>query len=181
MTREQMKQVADSYTFEKTGFAPYDGWTGCNHGALYGNDLKQAILSELKKHGVKATARQGRGGYTTRFTFTIKTPAKCFLSAEDYYKTARNYGRDWYCLPNGNYIHHRDMNGLAPEKYESVVKYTCKREYEEAKADHSDRIVIPEFTDMVQQIVDSFNSDHSNAMIDYFDRSFYASYEWKEG
>lgn len=129
LTLEIMKEAAKQYTKERTGEGLYQGWTGCNaHNGLWGQDLKKAILNELKKNGIAATARTGRGGYTTRFDFTIKVPA----------------------------------------------------EFIETYSEYGDRVEpIKEFQRFVVSIVDSFNSDHSNAMIDYFDCRFYDFYTYK--
>lgn len=53
------------------------GWTGCNRVRAYGQELKKLILDELKSKGIKATAKTGRGGWTTSFTFSVVIPTEC--------------------------------------------------------------------------------------------------------
>lgn len=123
-TVERLNSIKDGYTFKQTGEGLYSGWTGCHNGDLYGQELKKAILAELKKNGFKATARERSSCYHTAFIFTVKVPAEMID--------------------------------------------TCRDRVEPVKA----------FEDTVKAIVSSFNSDHSNSMIDYFDRGFYDSYKW---
>lgn len=178
LTVEQMQEAASQYTFRETGEGMYAGWTGCNCEGLNltGQKLKKAILAELKKNGIRATARSGRG-YTDSFTFTIRVPQECRLSLEEYIEIEQHKtsGRFWYRdATNGKDIHRDALWDLPEEERERIIREQLTMEYNRAGV-----VPVDEFIKLVHAIVNSFNSDHSNGMVDYFDRGFYDWYEWK--
>lgn len=182
LTVEKLNAIKEGYTFRETGEGLYAGWTGCNNAPIYGQELKKAIIAELKKNGIKATAREHRGGYTDSFTFTITVPEAFRVSKDEYIAAEMekpNFGRAWWYDKNGASVHCDKLWNMSAEEREAIQRETYRREYEYAEANRDAATVLPEFVSVVKMIVSSFNSDHSNCMIDYFDRGFYDRYEWK--
>lgn len=173
-TAERMSEIVEGYTFRATGDGLYAGWTGCNNGDLYGQELKKAILAELKKNGIKATARERSSCYHTAFTFTVKVPAEMIDTAEAYAKRLIDHDETtptWIYNESGECIHREAL----PVDYDERAAMLTAH----ARHTYRDRIEPKEaFEKAVKAIVSSFNSDHSNSMIDYFDRKFYDHYRW---
>lgn len=184
LTVEKLNQIQEGYTFKQTGEGIYSGWTGCNAKQYRdSNELKAAIIAELKKNGIKATGRQGRGGYLTSFLFTVTVPEQFQVSEDQYIETEMNKGasgrRIWWTKPDGSDIFHEMLFALPAEEIDEIRRATYRAEYRSALRYGDDAIADPEFVKTVKVIVDSFNSDHTNSMIDYFDRDIYDSYKWK--
>ncbi len=173
-TVERLNSIKDGYTFKRTGEGLYTGWTGCNSGDLYGQKLKKAILAELKKNGIKATARERSSCYHTAFTFTVKVPAEMIDTAEAYANRMLHNGSlvpAWVYDETGECIHREAL----PYEWEARASILTAH----ARHVYRDRVEpVEAFEDTVKAIVSSFNSDHSNSMVDYFDRGFYDSYKW---
>ena len=182
LTVEKLNQIKEGYTFKATGEGIYSGWTGCNNSNLFGTELKKAILAELKKNGIKATARQRRGGYTDSFTFTITIPEQFRVTEEEYIKEMFNNHPDnrfWWLNPDGGDIHRDAFYGLDGDEQERVRIFNYKQDYERALMNGDNILAKQEFVDTVKAIIRSFNSDHSDSQTDYFDRGFYDWYIWK--
>lgn len=184
LTAEALEAITAKYSEMITadGEGIYAGYTGANGRGLYGQDLKKAILAELKKNGFSATARSGRGGYTDSFTFTVKVPAAFTISESDYIKAeteghATIRGLYWYTTPAGESIH-RDALPYDYEERQPILEETARRIYRDSVADQSGENVAQVFKKAVKAIVTSFNSDHSDSMTDYFDRGIYDWYRW---
>lgn len=173
-TVERMNEVMEGYTVTQTGEGLYSGWTGCNGQNLYGQELKKAIIAELKKNGIKATARERSSCYHTAFTFTIKVPAEMIETAEAYADRLLHNGAAipyWVYDENGNSVSRDDL----PYEWEERAAILTAH----ARHTYRDRVEpVEDFKKMVKVIISSFNSDHSNSMIDYFDRGFYDQYNW---
>lgn len=182
LTFDGLDKIKEGYTFKADGVGIYAGWTGCNNVAIYGKELKDAIIAELKKNGIKATARQGRGGYTDSFTFTITVPEQFFVPEAEYIKRmfeAHTDNRYFWRNPEGGAIHSDLFWNLEEAERQAIREYNYKKDYEKALEDGDDNFVEPAFVDAVKTIISSFNSDHSDTMTDYFDRKFYDWYRWK--
>ena len=181
LTIEKMQEAAKSYTFEETGEGLYSGWTGCNcQGVnLHGQELKKAILAELKKNGIKATAKSGRG-YTDSFTFTITVPKEFSLDLDAFIKEQSEGMRPfwWMDKTNGKEIHDSEIWNLPGEERERIEREHWTAVYNRETADGK-AIPTEEFKSFCKAIISSFNSDHSNGQVDYFDRGFYDWYTWK--
>lgn len=173
-TVERLNSIKDGYTFKQTGEGLYSGWTGCNNGDLYGQELKKAILAELKKNEIKATARERSSCYHTAFTFTVKVPAEMIDTAEAYAKRLIDHDETlptWIYNESGECIRRESL----PDDYDERAAMLTAH----ARHVYRDRIEpVKAFEDTVKAIVSSFNRDHSNSMVDYFDRGFYDSYRW---
>ena len=182
LTIEQMEEAAKGYTFRETGSGLYAGWTGCNNrNGLYGTELKKVILAELKKNGIQATCRQGRGVGTDSFTFTIRVPEEFQLSLEDFIQYNKEELRQpyWYTDHTNRKDVSRDaLWDLPEEERERIIREHWTHTYEWQTRD-GECIPSDAFQKFVEAIVSSFNSDHSNGMVDYFDRGFYDWYKWK--
>ena len=182
LTIEKMQEAAKGYTFKETGEGLYAGWTGCNCEGLNltGQELKKAIIAELKKHGIKATARSGRGYYDS-FDFTIRVPAEFTVSKAEYIEKRKQDLRipTWIRDRNtGKDIHSDALWDMSEEDRNNLLTGQYEYEYEWKTRDGE---VLPtdQFRSFVETVVNSFNSDHSNGMIDYFDVGFYKSFTWK--
>lgn len=183
MTVARLNQIKEGYSFKATGEGIYAGWTGNNYSSLCGQDLKKAIIAELKKNGIKATGREGGNYLCTQYTFTITVPEEFRVSEDEYICNEMERkswgGRFWYYKPDGSQIHRDALFNLSDAEITEIRRETARREYASAVSEQKDATVKPEFVEAVKVIVGSFNSDHSNSQIDYFDRSFYESYRWK--
>lgn len=184
LTVERLNEIVEGYTFKQTGEGIYTGWTGCNAKQYRSDDdLKAAIIAELKKNGIKATGRKNRAGYLTSFTFTVTVPEQFQVTEDQYIETEMSKGasgrRIWWTKPDGSDIFHEMLFTLPAEEIDEIRRATYRAEYRSALQYGDDAIAAPEFVKTVKTIVDSFNSDHSNSMIDYFDRDIYDSYKWK--
>ena len=173
-TVERLNSIKEGYTFRKTGDGLYTGWTGCNNGNLHGQELKKAILAELKKNGIKATARERSGCYHTAYTFTVKVPAEMIDTPEAYADRMLHNGSlipAWVYDENGECVYRENI----PYEWEARVAILTAH----ARHTYRDRVEpVAAFEETVKAIVSSFNSDHSNSMIDYFDVGFYTAYNW---
>ena len=182
-TLERLQKIRDCYTFEVTEAGTrYEGWCGCNE-QRYNTDqeLKKAILTEFKRHGIKATARSGRGGLLTAFTFTITVPAECVISEADYIEANKNKisGRSWYQDADGRDVHRDALFDLEEQERDRIIINTLSNEYKYSIANGRGLHVLPEFVETVKAIVNSFNHDNSDSTTDYFDRGIYDDYRWK--
>lgn len=185
LTVEHMNSLKSEYFFEATGSGLYAGWTGNNHSkisTLSTADTKKVILEKLKNCGINATAKVRHSGYTPYFTFTIKTPKEYALSEDEYIaeELKKSFScRCWYYKPDGTEIHINALLELPQKEINIIREETARREYQTALSSNKSCIVRPEFVSLVKTIVESFNSNHSNSMIDYFDVGFYANYKYK--
>lgn len=201
VTREEAKvkkaaaaaKVADlnainaKYTFAVTGEGIYTGWTGGNVEKIagkYGAEAKKIILAELKSNGIKATARTGKG-YTESFHFTITVPAEYMKSREDFI-TERlqeqhfgSIGTTWFYDTDGTEVYYEKLFDMEAADRERIMRATYEKEYTWAVENNAADIVNDDFVKAVKTIVSSFNSDHSNLMVDYYDVRFYADYKWR--
>lgn len=174
-TVDRLNSIKAGYTFRQTGEGLYAGWTGCNDSdKLYGQELKKAILAELKKNGIKATARQRSGGYHTHFTFTVKVPAEMVDTPEAYADRMlhnETFIPTWLYDENGECTHREAI----PNEWEARAAILTAH----ARYVYRGKVVpVEAFEETVTVIVSSFNSNHSNSQIDYFDVGFYTAYYW---
>lgn len=152
------------------GYMGAIGYKGSNsHLRIHGTELKNLILNELKKNGIKASARQSRGGYTDSFTFTFKFPKEWLLSDEELKKDIsknewkyRKYLEDW------GYTKEQTFNCLKVEDEFQVNHYYI---YDDIRLKEKALKTLA----VADGIISSFNYDNSNIMVDYFDVGFYYS------
>ncbi len=180
----------------------YQGWTGGNHEAWHSDqELKQFILADLKKLGIKASIRFKKAGYLTSFVMTLtlkKDMIKSFETWEADYNFFSNSSFGWvqYIDEYGSLkdIHREkllDMESSDPEGFKKIIESAKKVAYENAVRNLSSSncyfgggldILTEEgnnILDSAHAVVSSYNHDQSNSMIDYFDRSIYDDYSIK--
>lgn len=164
----------------------YEGWQGGNaHAWKTEKELKEMILNDLKKAGIKATLRFNRGGWTTSLTVTIKLTKDAIKNFVEWYNDGYHldlYGWNYYTTENGKidgihgeYIDTNDtelLDNIAHTQYKMTVDYITNNSLHKT---NFDILTAPaNYTlETVQAILDSYNSDESNAQIDYFNRGFY--------
>lgn len=184
LTAEKLMEITAEYNKKvvEDGTDLYRGWTGTNYKAgTTDAELKTAILAELKKNGIQATARQ-KGTYITALTFTVKVPKEFQATEAEYIETEmkNRFNRRYYWLtPDGGTIGNDELYNLPMDEINAIKEYTFKREYHRAIEYKDGETVKPEYIEAVKAIVNSFNADHSNTMMDYFDRAIYDNYKWK--
>lgn len=174
----------------------YDGWEGGNNRAWHSEqELKALLLQDFKRAGISATIRFRKGGYLTSLTVTIKIKPEEVKSFEEWGKDFHVAAGRWnyYTDENG---HIRDIYGdkyygLSEEEQEDLFDNIKKTSYDlavhhltESGNCHGHEIDV--LTDAgnakystVQAIVNSYNRDCSNSMVDYFDRDIYDHYTFK--
>ena len=77
----------------------------------------------------------------------------------------------WIYREDGSCYHRDDL----PAEYEARKAALL----EHARHLYRNRVEpVEAFEQVVKAIVSSFNSDHSNSMVDYFERGFYDHYKW---
>ena len=174
----------------------YEGWEGGNARKWNSDkELKSFILADLKKVGIPATIRFNRAGYLTSLTATITISSSDIRPFEDwkenfhvtaghwhYYRNESGklcdiYGENYYSLPTAE--QQKMFDNIAATTYELE-----KDHLKNSNIYHSaDVAVLSESgqkkLEVVLAIVDSYNRDCSNSMIDYFDRSIYDHYSFK--
>lgn len=177
----------------------YDGWRGGNNAKWStGKELKSLILADCKKAGIPVTVRFGRGGYLTSLTVTI-TISAAEVKTFEAWKDADNDRMFWAgCIPWLDYVDehgthrtiHREQATADNSKEGEKIREACRRcHYESMVNGLTDSGSFPSAEvltdsarakfDTVQAIVNSYNKDCSNAMIDYFDRDIYDHYSFK--
>lgn len=191
----------EKFGVHETGTAPYNGWTGNQNQHLYGKNLTRAIREDLQKvlcEGERplkksdVSVRRGRGGYTTSLYITIKADRHSNIIATDEEIRGRvidnmRRGRmNWVGATFG--IYYDDYRAKSDEEQRQIEDDTANAVLANIKGDmninqyHLDREEVlsdygKEVFKACEQVVNAYNSDHSDAMSDYFDRGIYDSYE----
>ena len=171
----------------------YQGWRGGN-AAKWRDDkeLKALILADLKQCGIKATLRFRNAGYLTAFTLTLTITPDHIKNYNDWKKENFKidfYGWNLYTDTTGaiDYIYGDEIDTNNAELIENIARTQYKKEVENLTAAgvyHRDRVDVltddgNEIFQAAKMILDSYNSDNSNAQIDYFDRGFYENISFK--
>lgn len=172
----------------------YDGWKGGKAGTWHSDqELKQLILADFRKAGIKATIRFDRGGYLTSMNVTIRMSADAVKPFEAFHDPAwRPSGSGWYGYTDADGNHH-DIFGsaflaLTEAEQAEILPLIERNRYDVAlhclqscSSHHPDeeKLLTDEVRkvyDTARAIVTSYNRDQSNSQIDYFDRDIYDSY-----
>ena len=176
----------------------YDGWAGGNSRTWHSDkELKQFLLSDFKKAGISASVRFGRGGYLTSLTVTIKISAD-EIKPYEVWKEETGDTLFWRPFPWISYVDefgttqtiHREealyMEGEKGEKIREACRrcsydYMVNRLTDNGSAPDAEVLTksAADKLETVKAIVDSYNRDCSNGMIDYFDRDIYDNYSFK--
>lgn len=171
----------------------YEGYKGGNCDKwTTDEELKKYILADLKRCGIKATLRFGRGDYTTAFTLTITIKPEMIKTFEEWEKNYKIAWNSWNyyeneagkldCVWGDKLINCEDqelLENLKRTAYKLAVNaVTDKTIYHagqlEALTDEGNATLAT-----VQEILTSYNRDNSNGQIDYFDRAFYSKIAFK--
>ena len=174
----------------------YAGWEGGNNRKWNTDkELKAFILADLKKAGIPATIRFNRAGYLTSLTATITISSADLRPFENwkehfhvtaghwhYYtdeagKLCDIYGEQFYSLPAAE--QKKMLENIARTTYGLEIKHLSN-----SNIYHSADVAVlneagQKKLETVLAIVDSYNRDCSNSMVDYFDRSIYDHYTFK--
>lgn len=172
----------------------YDGWKGGKYGTWHSDqELKQLILADFKRAGIKATIRFHRGGYLTSLVVTIKMSTDAVKPFEAFNDpTWRPHGHDWcgYTDADGSYhtIFGEAFWALSEDEQAELLPLIQRNRYDaalkslqSAGSHHpgEEKLLTDEARkvyDTARAIVTSYNRDQSNSQIDYFDRDIYDSY-----
>ena len=146
------------------GYMGATRWDG-NHSKeyLYGAKLSKALREAFKKcriHGVTVSSSTYAGGQSV--TVKIKAQPEDFRSFEEFEQEEKFKPRDHEIDLQKEYDWYKEgfsLNHYYLERYESILSTPMMKKIRAIKA-----------------IVDSYNYDDSNGMVDYFNRGFYESY-----
>lgn len=147
-------------------------------------------VNPLKKSDV--SVRQGRGGYTTSLYITIKTDRHSNIIATDkeirerVIDSVRRGQRNW--VGKTFNIYRDNYRATSDEEQRRIEEDTANAVLASIKGDininhyHLDKEeILSDYGKQVfkacEQVVNAYNSDHSDMMSDYFDRGIYDSYE----
>lgn len=172
----------------------YDGWEGGNNKKWRSDkELKALLLADFKRAGISATIRFRNAGYLTSLTVTIKINQSDIVSYDTF--------KSKYSIPYSGWLSYEDDNGahqdIFSDKFwsmedrndlaEKITKYAYKHQVArltDSGSPHTrNELVLNEAANKklstVQAIVNSYNRDCSNSMVDYFDRDIYDHYTFK--
>ena len=174
----------------------YAGWEGGNNRKWNTEkELKAFILADLKKAGIPATIRFNKAGYITSLTLTVTISSADVRPFEDwkehfhvkagqwnYYtdetgKLCDIYGEQFYSLPSDD--QQKMLENIARTTYNLEIKHLSNNNIYHS----ADVAALSESgqkkLETILAIMDSYNRDCSNSMVDYFDRSIYDHYSFK--
>lgn len=171
----------------------YDGWKGGNARTWHTDqELKSFLMADFKRARIPATIRFNRAGYLTSLTVTIKITPDEIVSFETF--------RETYKIPTSGWLHYADddnsIRDIFADKFwgkdqdarSEMTEKICRAEYNLAMqrltsyGQIDTGIVSPSAAakyETAKRIVDSYNRDCSNGMVDYFDRDIYDEYRFK--
>ena len=153
---------------------------------LFGSDLSAAIRQDIKAAGIKgATVRCSKYSGGQHVTVTVKIPRDEYISEAEYIDGYRIKGNQyWISLSPTETIHADQYWGAETSaKQEEMRIKAAKYEYWKATTGSQDCYraesaiaVAKSMKDRlfaIQSIIESYNHDDSNSMVDYFDTNFY--------
>lgn len=184
----------------ETGVAPYDGWTGNQNQNLYGKELTKAIRQDLQKvlceggrplKKPEVSVRQGRGGYITSLYITITADRHGDLIATDeeirerVIDRMRHGERRW--VGKTYNIYYDNYRAMSDEEQRQIEQDTADTVIAGVKGDIDineyfidKEEILSDYGKQVfkacKQVVNAYNSDHSDIETDYFDRGIYDYY-----
>ena len=180
------------YTILSDGYMGATESTGsiyANGGRYYGSDLSKAIREALKKckiGGCSVRCKTFSGGQ--EIAVTVKIAAADVVPFNDFYENNKHdYSGYWYIAENGEQIHKDAMPWSDYDKSQAIIKNTLQVEYNNILKDmggvysgwnyHAKTGILTKAAAdkiaAIQRILNAFNHDDSNGMVDYFDRHFY--------
>ena len=182
----------------REGYMGATAWDGCNsHRHLYGASLSKAIREEIRRNkikGITVSSETYSGGQSLKIK--MKVSEEDFIPFDEYRAKKLeciNFAQfgDWF-WHKGRRISCWDCSNLPDEERYALYDACIKEHYDRLhnldrygedllprRLDlYRDRLA-PQFLkkfELVRKIVDSFNYDESNSMVDYHDRGFYETY-----
>lgn len=169
------------YTTPCEGYMGSRGFVGSNSNKKqYGADFSKQLREEFKKHNIKnitvkydhyisyvITIALAEGEYMPKNEYIIK-----YLDNPIPYDNYINYndGYSWHYLPYDEYKKMSDDKKLYIKARYRTAEW--KRKIEEMHSEVlNDNVELK--LNAITRIIDSYNYDKSNGMVDYFDRGFY--------
>lgn len=171
----------------KEGYMGAVAWDGENsHKGLWGADLSKAIREELKANGIKGVSVSCK--HCDELYLKFKASEEDFKSFEEFLAeySIEDMGH-WYWL-NGENKHINSFWDLSAEDRQKAMEESARHDYDYYRNGENSlnerhleiyKMFSDAFMDKVKKakmIVDSYNYDDSNAMVDYFNRGFYEYY-----
>lgn len=169
----------------------YEGWEGTKHDAwTTRKELKSLLSADFKKAGIKASIKFNRSSWSTSMIITMSITEEDIRTFDDFASSFR-WNRDWYTYKdnNGQYqtVGHRDLFDLPSDVFQAMSTNIKQTSYKFAvssigTSSINKSILKDSALDRLHKleaIVNSYNHDCSNAMIDYYERSIYDFYRLK--
>ncbi len=181
----------------------YDGWEGANAHKWSGRDeLKTLLLGDFKRAGIRATVRTGRCGYDTKLTVSVRVSPDEIKTFDEW---REEYGGDdlnfIYSLYHFGWIDYREtddepyknihcdaLQAMPTDEREKLCRTILQSTYRRyigivqdvnTYYQKSESVLTKAAADrltLAKAIVNTYNHDCSNSMIDYFDRWIYDDY-----
>lgn len=186
----------DAYQIQtRPGYLGAIAWDGSNaHKGLYGADLSAALRQAFKTVGIKGvtvSCKTYTGGQNVGIR--VKASASDFVTMAEFVAGAKwtDFTRcGWvYDFDLGRDVRSDDAWNWDSDKIERQTRKLAEREWKRYTGEKFDfsyrnaadyRIFTPAFMaklQLIRQVLDSFNYDDSNSMVDYFDRGFYETFQ----
>lgn len=171
-------------------------WDGNKSGKhLYGSELTAALRADAKRIGLKGVTFSKEtysGGQSV--TATIKASEDDFRPFEEvrmeYLKEALK--REWLVMADGSLKHAHSFESYNCDEYLDAQERTARELYEDDCSNglninhyyleryHAFSEAFMEKVNLVLRLLMTYNSDGSNAMVDYFNTNFYFSLKLKK-
>lgn len=176
------------------GYLGATRWDGNkSHKHLYGAELSKAIREELKRQGIKGcsvSCKTYSGGQSVRVK--VAASAADYISREEYVDSYRiNDAGHWLTTEDGEQIHRDEWFALDADEQQRTLRSHAAREYDyyisgSHEINHykieNNKIYTEAFRaklSRINAVLDTYNYDNSNGMVDYFDTNFYRDIEVK--
>lgn len=169
----------------------YEGWEGTKHDAWNTRkELKSLLAADFKKAGIKASIKFNRSSWSTSMIITMTITEDDIRTFDDFASSFR-WNRDWYTYKDGNgqyqTIGYRDLFDLPSDEFRNMSLNVMHTSYTFAISDIGTSCMNESILtdsalarlDRLKRIVDTYNHDCSNIMIDYYERSIYDFYRLK--
>lgn len=160
---------------------------------LYGADLTSELRAQFKRHNIKnVTVRMGRG---SDVIVTIKAEAGDMIDFDSFCQSVASYKFEANCTNSWIYyidkdgidhsIHWDSFQALPEDEQEEIKEGWIKAYYNSyAKGDRTPSIYhynecevyspkLIKKMDFITRIINAYNYDESNSMVDYFNRGIY--------
>lgn len=188
----QFTTVEDFGGRTEEGYMGATAWIGnkCNR-SLWGADLSKAIREDIKKCGIKGvtvSCETYSGGQSIKLTFKVSNDdfvPYAEWRAEAGWKDITSWS--WISLPDGRRVAWDEFMKLDEKSQEEAYRYAYDNR---VGCDTVNEFYLEENKVLreslkykirsVKRIVDAYNYDDSNSMVDYFDTNFYSHYKLRK-